>query len=89
MQQWLEGHPSKMAEGQRFWDEQVTINRMMEKPRFAGLIAGMDDKWNSSFRTNESPHPVISAWHGACDDNGKRDIGLVAQWMRAALQRAN
>jgi hypothetical protein len=88
MQQWLEGHPANIAEGKRVWDEQVIINRMMEEPRFAGLIAGMDDKWNSSFRTNESPHPVISAWHGACDDNGIRDIGLVAQWMRAALQSA-
>ncbi len=88
MQNWLAHHPDNIAEGERFWDEQVIINRMMADPNFAGWIAGMDDKWNSSFRINESPHPVVSAWHGACDDNGVRDIALVAQWMRTALQSA-
>lgn len=85
---WVAENPGNILPGHIAWDEQVIINRLMVDNRFLGLARKMDDKWNSSFQTNESPHPVISAWHGACDDNGKRDVGLVAQWMREALQNA-
>lgn len=88
MDMWIAENPENVAPGHIMWDEQIILNRLMVDNRFLGLVARMDDKWNSSFRTNESPHPVISAWHGACDDSGKRDIGLVARWMREALQKA-
>lgn len=88
MDAWVAENPANVLPGHIAWDEQVIINRLMVDNRFLGLVRKMDDKWNSSFRTNESPNPVISAWHGACDDNGKRDVGLVAQWMRVALQNA-
>jgi hypothetical protein len=88
MDAWIAENPENVLPGHIAWDEQVILNRLMVDNRFLGLVEKMDDQWNSSFRTNESPHPVISAWHGACDDKGVRDIGLVAQWMRAALQGA-
>lgn len=88
MEAWTARYPEKIPPGEMVWDEQNVINFLMVDPRFPGLVERMDDKWNSSFRTNESPNPVISAWHGACDENGNRDIGLVARWMREALAKA-
>lgn len=88
MDEWAERYPEKIPLGEMVWDEQSVINQLMVENRHLGLVERMDDKWNSSFRTNESPNPVISAWHGACDDNGIRDIGLVARWMREALAKA-
>jgi hypothetical protein len=84
MAAWVERYPMNLAPEERSWDEQNIINFLMADPRFPGLVERMDDKWNSSFRTNESPHPIIKAWHGACDDNGNRDVALVAKWMREA-----
>ena len=88
MDAWLAENPEMIPPGHVRWDEQEILNNMMSDERFLGMIQQMDDRWNSTFRTNESPHPVISAWHGACDDKGVRDIALVGQWMRAALQGA-
>ena len=89
MDAWLAWNPENIPPGEFEPDEQIILNRLMNDERFIGMIQQMDDRWNSTLRTNESPHPVISAWHGACDGRGVRDIALVGQWMREAFARIN
>jgi hypothetical protein len=48
--------------GDHTWHEQARIMALL--PEFPGLVQRLDDRWNSLPLINESPDPVIKAWHG-------------------------
>jgi hypothetical protein len=43
------------------WQVQAT---MLEINDEMGIMEFVDNKWNSTIETNESPNPVIESWHG-------------------------
>jgi len=55
---WLESYPADVQ-----WMEQGAFNSLMAG-KYKGLLFTLDDKFNSTYRVNESKTPVISAWHG-------------------------
>ncbi len=56
---WLKQYP-----GDRNWAEQGVFNHLMKEPQYKGIVAKVDDKWNSTLKTNESKTPVVMGWHG-------------------------
>jgi len=43
------------------WQEQGVFNNMASE---SGIVSKIDNKWNSTFSVNESPDPIVKAWHG-------------------------
>jgi glycosyltransferase involved in cell wall biosynthesis len=56
---WPVGHP---------WEDNAAILQVLEREpgRWPG-VGTIDDAWNSTFLVNESPQPVVMAWHGLYD----------------------
>ena len=52
-------HASYPAPGR--WQEQGSFNELMSA---IDCVTVIDDKWNSTVNVNESPDPVVMAWHG-------------------------
>jgi hypothetical protein len=62
------------------WHDQAAINDVASRPEFDGLVGVLPDRWNSTYRTNEAPDAVVSAWHGASlDDRLRLMCGAVAR----------
>jgi hypothetical protein len=45
-------------------EEQTIFNNLVSHRKYAGIVQQIDDKYNSTIGTNESPAPVVVAWHG-------------------------
>lgn len=49
------------------FEEQLSINEFLKLEEFEEALVEMDDKWNSGKDINESPDPIIVAFHGYRD----------------------
>lgn len=63
---WWDRHDSVVEPegGDKCWGEQGLFNQMQHEPKYEGVITQLDDKWNSTINVNQSPNPVVQAWHG-------------------------
>ena len=43
------------------WQEQGVFNDLAKS---SGIVSQIDNRWNSTLNVNESPEPVVKAWHG-------------------------
>lgn len=50
-------------DGHPWWDQSVFL-KLIKKPEFEDLPIVIDNKWNSTYKVNESLTPIIKAWHG-------------------------
>ena len=65
------------------WEDNAAVIKVLEQdPARRRGVAILDDAWNSTYQQNESPRPVVKAWHGY-----GRAIDRFAQ-MLPALQAA-
>jgi len=62
VQKWHDSYP-----GEERWFEQGSFNQLAKD--HPGIVSRIDDKWNSTINTNESPDPVVMAWHGIAPQN--------------------
>lgn len=46
------------------WYEQDVVNGLLREFKWMNMFQIADDKWNSTLQVNDSPNPVIMAFHG-------------------------
>ncbi len=60
------------------WMEQLPINRLAERPEFAGLLTRLEPAFNSTPGAAVSPAPIILAAHGLPQSTRRE---LIIRWM--------
>ncbi len=63
LDEWIGRYPSNGR-----WLEQGVFNELATG-KYADVFHKLDDKWNSTFRVNETPNPSIQGWHGVMPES--------------------
>jgi hypothetical protein len=67
--------------GERDWWEQTIVNHILILPWYKKLVGELSCSYNSTYKVNEVPNPVIMALHGPTAGSIEEKVRIMKSWM--------